>query len=205
MAIQVLEKLFGSSAKVKIMKFFLFNPQVNFDKADIDKNTNVTQKTIQKEINTLESIGFIKNSSFFKTIKLKKGSKKKRVKGYTLNEDFIFLQHLKGLLINTTPLQHNDMTKKIGKACKVKLIVASGIFIQSPDENSRIDLLIVGDSPKLATMKKTISQIESEIGQEIRYSFFSTEDFKYRLNLYDHLIRDIFDYPHQILVDKIGL
>lgn len=204
MSSQILEKLFGSSARVRIMKQFLLNPEEQLDKKDVAKKTKTPESTVQKELNLLESIGLIKKTSFFKEFKFKSGPKKKRINGFTLNPDFIYANHLKGLLINTSPLQHNEIGKKLGKALKVKLLIVSGIFIQS-NEESRLDMLLVGDSPKEANIRSIVSQIESEIGQEIRYSLFSTEDFKYRLSLYDHLVRDVLDYPHKIIIDKIGL
>jgi len=203
MSIQILEKMFGSSARVKIMKLFLFNPEEVFEKTDVSKKTKVSATHIQKELNLLENIGLIKKTSFFKEVKLKSGIKKKRVKGFILKNDFMYLNHLKSLLIDTAPLQHDDITKKISKSGKIKLIVASGIFVQL--EDGRIDLLIVGDDIKDANMRSTIGQIESEIGKEVRYVVFSTDDFKYRLGLSDHLIKDIFDYPHRVLIDRIGL
>lgn len=207
MSSQILEKLFGSAVRVRIMKLFLLNPSEQLDKKGVAKKVRSSESATQKELNLLESIGFLKKTSFFKEVKLKSGPKKKRVSGFTINSDFVYLNHLKGLLVNTNPLQHNEISKKLGKALKIKLLIVSGIFIQSEqaDEDSRLDLLLVGDSPKEADIRSIVSQIESEIGQEIRYSLFTTEDFRYRLSLYDHLVRDVLDYPHRVIVDKIGL
>ena len=47
--------------------------------------------------------------------------------------------------------------------------------------------------------------LEAELGREIRYASFATEDFRYRTGVYDRLLRDVFDYPHRLLIDKIGL
>ena len=47
--------------------------------------------------------------------------------------------------------------------------------------------------------------MESEIGKELRYAFFDTQEFKYRMSIYDKLVRDILDYPHTVLVDKMGI
>ena len=46
--------------------------------------------------------------------------------------------------------------------------------------------------------------IESEIGKELRYAYFSTEDFQYRLSMCDKLTRDILDYPHKKILNKLG-
>jgi hypothetical protein len=49
------------------------------------------------------------------------------------------------------------------------------------------------------------SGMEAEIGKELRYAYFSTDEFRYRLSMYDKLIRDILDYPHRVLLDKLGI
>ncbi len=49
-------------------------------------------------------------------------------------------------------------------------------------------------------IQKTISVLESELGRELSYAIFDTNDFKYRVSMYDKLIRDVFDYPHERLI-----
>lgn len=183
----VLEKLFGSSARVKIMKLFLFNPEICFEKGDIVNKTKVAPENANRELKLLADISLIK----------------KRSRGYTLNQEFGFLKQLKNLLINNEPLQQGDIAKRIGKTGKVKLIIVSGVFIQSDD--SRIDLLVVGDEINERSLKNVVQTMESEIGKELKFTSLKTEDFKYRHGICDRLIRDILDYPHDIVVDKIGL
>ncbi len=203
MSIIVLEKIFGGQARVRLMQLFLFNSDRIFDKEEVIKKTKTSKDTTNKELQFLIDIGLVRQTTFYKFFELKAGNKKKRIIGFTLNKKFIFLNHLKNFLINTVPLQKNNLVKKISKICNPKLILVSGIFLQI--EESRIDLLIVADNVKEGIIKSIISQIESEIGKEIRYTVFNSEDFKYRVSLHDHLIRDIFDLPHQILINKLGL
>ncbi|HMP67678.1 MAG TPA: hypothetical protein PKA60_02940 [Candidatus Paceibacterota bacterium] len=203
MSSQILEKIFGGESRLKIMKLFIFNTDVFFDKDSIAKKTRLNPDIIQKEIKFFQEIKLIKSSSTIMDFETKKGTKKKRVSGFVLNKNFSYLNSLKSILINTIPLQKNNIAKKMSKIGSVKLIVLSGVFLQI-DEGA-IDLLVVIDNAKDSSIKNTINQIESEIGKEIRYAVFSSDDFKYRLGLYDHLLRDIFDYPHHVLVDKIGL
>jgi hypothetical protein len=47
--------------------------------------------------------------------------------------------------------------------------------------------------------------MEAEIGKELVFASFETADFHYRLGMYDKLIRDILDYPHQKLLDKLNI
>ena len=77
------------------------------------------------------------------------------------------------------------------------------MFIQ--DADSRIDLLIVGDNLKERALAGAVKDVEAELGKEIRLAVFSRKDFEYRHSMYDKLVRDILDYPHRTLLDRIGV
>jgi hypothetical protein len=192
---QILEKLFGGAARVKIMKLFLFNPEMIFDKSDILHRAKITSSHFTKEMRLLSDIGMVKKKNFSK--------EGKKVAGFHLDLNFGFLKNLQTLLINNEPLQHSDIMRRIGKTGKIKLIVVSGVFIQNDDV--RLDLLVVGDEMKDRAFKTVVATMESEIGKELRYSNLSTEDFKYRYNIGDRLVRDVLDAPHEVIVDRIGL
>ena len=66
-------------------------------------------------------------------------------------------------------------------------------------------MLIVGNSVSKPSLTSAIKSIEAEIGRELMYVYFEKEDFEYRLGMNDRLIRDVLDYPHQLLLDKINL
>lgn len=204
MTANILEKLFGSSARVKIMKLFLFNDDRNFDKTDIVKRAKVTATEATKEIKLLCDIRLLNKRQITKISKTKTGrTSKQKVQAYYLNPNFGLLKELRNLVINNEPLQHNDIAKRIGKAGKVKLIIISGVFIQNDD--SRVDLLVVGDQIKDRTLKNIIATMEADIGKELRYSALSTSNFKYRYSVCDRLVRDILDYGHEVVIDRIGL
>ena len=54
-------------------------------------------------------------------------------------------------------------------------------------------------------IETAIRALESEIGLEIRFAMMTNTDLLYRVGMNDKLTRDLFDYKHQILVDKIGI
>lgn len=201
-----LATLFGSEALVKVMKLFLMNPEEVYDKKDVMNRAKVSRDSAQYELNLLQKVGMIKKKVFYKPGKpLKSGKmgKKKKAQGFTLNSKFKYLKQLKTLLIQSAPISDKDISSRLGKAGRVKLIVTSGVFIQ--DDESRIDLMIVGDRIKERTVKSAVSVLESEIGKQLSYVLLDTEDFSYRMSVCDRLVRDILDYPHQVIVDKIGL
>jgi hypothetical protein len=123
--------------------------------------------------------------------------------GYVLSDKFPYLEPLKNLLTVASLHADENLAKRFSQAGRIKLFIASGTFIQ--DWNSRVDLLIVGDELVLDKIESVIKVIESEIGKEIAYSAFETQDFEYRRGIHDRLIRDILDYPHITLVDRMGV
>ncbi len=203
--IDILEKLFGSAAKVKIMRLFLFNPEGSFDIDQIIERSKVTPTAARQEITLLEKMGMLKDRSFFKDVIVgrKKIVEKRRVNGWTLDQNFEYLKPLQSLLTHVSPKRNKYILRKLSRVGKLKLVIISGFFIQNWD--SRVDLLVVGDNLKKGTLDNIVKTIESEMGKEIRYASFETPDFQYRLGVYDKLVRDILDYSHEAILDKINI
>jgi hypothetical protein len=201
---EALEKLFGSSARVKTLKFFLFNTNEIFEKETISSRTKISSHVLQKELNLLEKIGLVKKKNYIKIKEDRYGRDSKvKTKGYeTVKESKLFIP-LQNLLVKNSPMSSNSLVQRLGRHGRLKLVIAAGVFIQDPD--SRVDLLIVGDEIKEGPLKNTVAVLESEIGKQLRYTVLTVQDFKYRLGVYDRLVRDILDYPHQIYLDKIGV
>lgn len=203
----VLEKLFGSDVKVKILRLFLFNPEATYDIDTLVERTKSKPSQVKKEMALVEKTGLLKKRTFIKEFSKKKGKKvvvlKRKTKGWFLNQKFIHLGPLQTMLIHTTPLSYDEVVKRFTFSGKIKLLVVSGIFNQEWD--SRVDLLIVGDNLKRSYIEKAIKDIESEVGREIKFAAFETTDFEYRLGMFDKLVRDILDYPHAKLVNRLGL
>lgn len=205
--IETLEKLFGSAAKVKIMRLFLFNPTDTFDIDQIIHRSKVYGGDARHEIGVMEKIGLIKKRSFFKDFPVGRGKKQKierrRITGWTIDEEFDYLEPLQELLIHISPLRNGELLRKLSRVGKLKLVIVSGVFINNWD--TRLDILVVGDNLKKGTLENVMKTIESEIGREIRYAYFETADFQYRLGIYDKLIRDILDFPHEKILDKLNV
>lgn len=199
-----LAQLFGSATRVKLMRLFLFNPDTAFSLGECARRTKAESSEVRKEITRLIAAGVIKKRSVVREVHSKKGPVKKvHDLGYGLESRFLYLQSLKNLLITVSLHADESLIKKFASVGKLKLLIASGVFIREWD--TRVDLLIVGDDLNMVRLDAVMKTIESEIGKDVSYSAFETEDFDYRLGIHDRLIRDILDAPHTTLVDKIGL
>ncbi len=189
-----LGKLFGSEAKVKIMRLFLFNPETVFDTGEISERAKVDSPKVRREMSNLEKMGLVKRRA---------SAKKRGGHGFVLETQFSYLTQLQNFLINIEPLLPKEIIRKVSKIGNIKLIVIAGVFLQEAE--SRIDILIVGDGIKKSNLENLIKTLEAEIGKELRYAHFTTEDFKYRISMFDKLIRDILDYPHRKILNKTGI
>lgn len=197
---EILGKLFGSTARVKVIRLFLLNPGQAFSSADIVSRTEVSVATVRRELNHLTNLTLIKRKTITRQASKKK--KKSEVR-FLLNTRFSYLSALQHLVVDSTPFEADTLIRRLGKTGRLKAIVLGGIFKQNQD--SSIDLLVVGDHLNKAAVDRVIHTLESELGSELRYAVFETSDFSYRLNIYDKLIRDVFDFPHEKILDRIGI
>jgi len=193
--------LFGSTARVKLLRFFLFNPSKEFIFDDISKRARLVRRTARVEISALEKAGVIRQKNVLIDVPGKK--KKMKAIAYALNKDFQELQALQTFLFETAPIDAKNLLKHLRKAGPLDFVGVSGVFVR--DFEQRLDVLIAMKKLSIPSIEKAIRSLEAEVGIEIRFSGMSSEDLMYRVGMYDKLTRDFFDYGHQVLVDKIGV
>ena len=201
----VFSKLFGSAAKVRILRLFLLNPSGMFDIAAIAERTKVQPLNARREISVLENIGFLRRRTHVDTQRQKTrgNTARRRVPGWMLDERFPHRAALEALFLGMVPLARDEIVRRLSRAGRLKLIVTAGVFLQ--DHDSRLDLLVVGDGLRGGVLESAVHFLEADIGRELRYASFNTSQFKYRLGMYDRLVRDLLDYPHEIVLDRLGL
>ena len=194
---ETLAKLFGGQARVRIMRLFLLNASNNFEIDEVVSRSRVIKANVRKEINSLSAMNFIKQK-----VVTKEGYRgaKKKVVVWSLNQSFRYLESLRDLLIDPSLLLQEDLPQRFKQVGKIKLMIVSGVFIGN--SKSRADVLIVGDKLKKNVLQQVVKSLEAEIGKELDYVVFDTEEFKYRLGMYDKLVCDIIDLPHEKLIDN---
>jgi len=169
------------------MKLFLLNKSKGFRNGDITKRSRVSSDIVRREIKLLSSINFIKKRSSASP-------------DWYFNSSFKYAREFEELLVRSDTLDKQIILNNFKKIGRVKLIIVSGIFIKNSD--SRVDLLIVGDKLKTGKIEGEIRKLEALVGTELIYAVFDTKEFIYRLNMYDKLVRDIIDFPHEVLLQS---
>lgn len=178
---EILSKILGGQARVKIMRLFLQSKGKTFPNKEIVARTRVPASAVRRELALLSSVGFIK----------------KRRSGSVFDTSFKYTRELESLLISTDTVDRSALTESFKRTGKLKFLVVSGLFIKNKD--SRVDVLVVGDKLQKSRIEESMRRLEAEIGAEMTYASFTTKEFIYRLNMYDKLVRDILDYPHEVI------
>lgn len=194
---ETLAKLFGGQARVKIMRLFLLNNNSMFELNEVSSRSRVTKTNSRKEVNALSAMGFIKQK--FVTHQGSRGAKKK-VPAWQLDSSFPYINSILDLLVDPSLLLREDLPARFKQIGKIKLMIVSGIFIGT--DKSRVDILIVGDKLKKNTIQQIVKNLESEVGKELDYVVLDSEEFKYRIDMYDKLVCDIIDLPHEKIIDN---
>lgn len=186
-----LSKIFGPPSRLKIIRLFIFNQDTVLTLVEIAERAKLSKDTVRHELTDLLAAGLLR----------KKGTQTPM--RYQTNPRFEHLTALDIFVRETTSVRPQAIVKILKRAGTLRVVALSGFFtgILEP----QIDLLVVGDNIEERVLATAVRSLEAELGREIRYASFTTADFRYRLGVYDRLLRDVFDYPHRLLIDKIGL
>ncbi len=95
------------------------------------------------------------------------------------------------------------MLKHLRKAGTLDFVAVAGIFVRDFDQ--RLDVLLAMKKLSPSKVETAIRSLEAELGVEIRFAALESEDLMYRVGMYDKLTRDVFDYPHQIIADRMNV
>lgn len=186
---EILGKLFGGVAKVKLIRLFLLNPELALPTNEVIKRARVSGIMTRKELKLLDEIGLV--------------TKKSKNNGavWQLNTTFPLLSHLRGLVKSNLLDRRQELVRQFNRCGKISLLIVSGVLIE--DNDSRADLLVVGERIKRGVLERTVKGIEAELGQELRYAVMTNSDYAYRLNTSDKFLRDVLEYPHERLIDRL--
>ncbi|HYC83404.1 MAG TPA: hypothetical protein VEB60_02580 [Candidatus Paceibacterota bacterium] len=196
---EILSKLLGGPARVKILRMFVFNPDEVFDAKDLNARTKVTPPNVRRELNMLKAIKLVRPKVELRTV----GKNKKKINGWQLNPNFSLTEPLRELLAAEMFPDYQLIAKRFAGMGKIQGLAIAGVFLR--DERGYVDLVVIGENLNRGSIEQTIRSMEAEIGKELTYAILTTDDFLYRLHSSDKFTRDLFDHPHKFLVDKINI
>jgi hypothetical protein len=193
--------LFDTTARVRLLRLFVFNPSLEISFHEVLKRAKLSHRAAKTELNQLERAGIVKRKFILEDVPNK--SKKRRVYGYALDRSCPVTPPLQAFLYETAPFSGKTLQKHLRGIGKIQVLVAAGAFLREFDR--RLDVLIGVERLNPSKVESAIRNLEAELGVGIKYAAFTTADLLYRVGMQDKLIRDVFDYPHEVVLDKVNM
>lgn len=208
----MLEKLFGSRARVKVLKIFLLNPDKKFYLRQLSRDLKLQVNSIRRELVSLEEFGLLissNNSTNSDVLSTKSGTTKKRAvkevplnekKYYWVNKSFVLFPEIKSLISKSQIMAGESFIINLKSICDPQFILLSGIFVNT--DKSPTDILVVADVDK-DKLVQVINEMELEIGHQVNFTVMDKEEFKYRQEVADVFLHSVLNSRKIILLDKI--
>lgn len=205
----MLNELFSSKTRVKLLKLFLFNPEKKFFVRELTRLLDEHLNSIRRELSNLEDIGFIQcveSDNFDGTediITEGKGSKisgKIQKKYYQTNQAFSYFNELKALFLKSEIASENEIKEKIKSVEGVGYFILTGYFTNS---ESPTDILAVGSFNNDEVLV-LVGSLEKMVGRELNYTVMTRDEFVHRLNLIDKFLYKILECKKIVVKDEIS-
>jgi len=194
----MIEQLFGSKTRVKLLYLFYGNPNRPFYVREITRKVDEQINSVRRELANLLSIGIIKSDTANNKLY------------YEVNQSYDFytpLSQIFGDAPTTGEASEDTMGATLESATQkywatagnLDLIVYTGAFTR--DESAGIDILLVGQGNK-TVIAKLVEGLEKQEGKELRYTLMDTDTAEYRSQINDRFWSDLQKSKKQIIVDK---
>ena len=185
----MLEELFVSRVRVKILQLFLTAPRDSlFHVREIVRRVSEEINAVRRELARMEKYGMV-SSEWRANRRL-----------YRFKKDYIFYGELLALVAKTTGLGGN-LIKNKNKLGKIKFAFVSTKFFKGKklEESDNVDILVVG-SIVLPQLQAIISDEQAKREAEINYSFMDEAEFKFRVKRRDPFILKVLIQPKIMLI-----
>lgn len=191
----MIEQLFGSKTRVKLLQLFFSNPNRSFYVREITRKIDEQINSVRRELANLLSIGILASDTNNNRLY------------YEVNQKYEYYKQLAAIFsggrigkIDKASTEKDGSSEVTLKGLgNVELALYTGQFTR--DESSGIDLLIVGDINQ-TKLGKFISELEAKESKEIRYTVLTNDEFRYRQQVKDRFLSNVLASKKQILVDK---
>ena len=201
----MIEQLFGSKTRVKLLKLFYSNPNRAFYVREITRKIDEQINSVRRELGNLLSIGIISSDEtnnrlyyevnqtyeYFKPLTEIFGGDEVVVTAETVGKDDVVILPKKA--------KADPVVAELLAVGNVEFALYTGQFTR--DESSGIDMLVVGDVNQ-TKMQKFITGLEEKEKKEIRYVVMNPSEFDYRQQVNDRFMNSVMASKTQIIIDK---
>jgi len=193
----MLEHLFGSTTRVKLLRLFYTNSERSFFVRELSRLIDAQLNAVRRELMNLESLGIIKQVELGESKEEEIGTE--RSKYYKVNSGFFLYDELGSLLNKTQIIEEKGFVDMIVKRSgRVKMLILTGFF--SNESEVGTDILIVGDI-KVIPLAKAIHEFEKFLSRPIRYTVLDEREYAERKEIGDKFLYGIFEGKHITALD----
>jgi hypothetical protein len=190
----MIDALFGSKTRVKLLHLFLSNPGTSFYVREITRLIDEQINSVRRELANMLEVGVITSDSADNKLY------------YQVNQRYEHYVALKAIFTGETSevleapklAEEKSWHKLLADLPSLYLAVAAGVLVKG--SHASVDLLLVGDVPQ-TKLKAAIKKIEAAEGRELNYSVLTYDEFYYRLSIRDKFITAILSSKHAVLID----
>lgn len=193
----MIDALFGSKTRVKLLHLFLNHPGQSFYVREITRLIDEQINSVRRELSNMLEVGVITSDSSDNKLY------------YQVNQRYEFYSALRAIFANEALIAKPSLSEgetvseqylsAIAGISALRLAILSGVLVKG--STSSVDVLLVGTLPA-AKVKAAMAIIEKIEGREINYSVMPYEDFYYRLSVRDKFITEILNSKHTVAIDK---
>lgn len=186
----MIDALFGSKTRVKLLHLFLSNPNRAFYVREITRKIDEQINSVRRELANMLSVGIISSESSNNRLY------------YEVNQDYQHYEALRAIFVDSQSssetVENSDWSKRLKPLGDIRVALLAGSLVHG--SKSDIDVLIAGNINKTQS-KKFFKELETEEDRSLNYTTMSYEDFYYRLSVKDKFILSVLSGKHTVLVD----
>jgi len=193
----MVEQLFGSKTRVKLLQLFYSNPNRSFYVREITRKIDEQINSVRRELSNLLSIGIITSDNTNNKLY------------YEVNQKYEFYDPLKQIfggvkksLSRQKDTNEEEQKLDLKSIGHIDLLIYTGQFTR--DDTAGVDLLVVGDVNQ-TSLQKYIRELETSENKNIRYAAMSLADFIYRQQIRDRFAQAIERSKKQVAIDEHNL
>jgi predicted transcriptional regulator len=194
----MLEQLFGSKTRSKLLQVFLSNPESKYFVRELTRALNSQINAIRRELQNLEDLGVIKVVIDEKD-KANKVKDHKR-KFFQINNKFILFPDLKSIFQKAQFLLEKNFARSVKKLGKVYFLALTGFFVG--DKDLGVDMIIVGNINK-KKFDRILKNFQKDFRREVNYTLLEKEEFDYRRSVADRFLYSVLDANKIVMIDEI--
>jgi predicted nucleotidyltransferase len=180
--LEMLERLFSSRIRLKLLDAFLGRPKARFYVRELARNLGEEAKNISRELNNLEKLGLLSSG------------REGNLKYYWASEEFFLYPELKSIVFKTTGVQ-GAMAESLEPSKEILSAFIFGSYAENRETTaSDIDLFVVGIiSDK--NLHALIGEVEQVLAREIEYVLFTPSELSKRVKDHDHFVTEVLSQP----------